>query len=57
VFVYQCTEQSCGNEWGVSDNDVGVILYWFLVGGGRVGLLVCGDGGWGLGVVLFVVRV
>jgi hypothetical protein len=57
VFVYQCGERSGGNEWGVSDDDIGAILCGFFVSGGRVGLLVRGDGGWGSDIVLFVVGV
>jgi hypothetical protein len=57
VFVYQCSEWSGGNEWGVSDDGVGMVFCWLLVGGRRVGLLVCGDGGWGSDVVLFVVGI
>jgi hypothetical protein len=57
MLVYQCGERSGGNEGRVSDDDVGAVLYGFLVGGRRVRLLVCGDGGWGSDVVLFVVGV
>jgi hypothetical protein len=55
--MYQCGERSGGNEWGVSDDDVGVIFCGLLVGGRQVRLLVCGDRRWGSDIVLFVVGV
>jgi hypothetical protein len=57
MFAYRWGKRSGADEWGVSDSDVGAIFCGFLIGGRRVGLLVCGDGGWGLDVVLFVVGV
>ena len=57
MFVYQCSKRSGGNEQGVPDDDVGAVFYWLFIGGRGVRLLVCGDGGWGSDIVLFIVGI